>query len=140
MKKVLFLGLAVVLILAMPNCKKGGGGGGGGNNCSSEAAVSATTTPAINSTEPAAVGPDFPLTITLTNKPTAGVSIEVKARPDVASSTPFFNMTHATVTSNTDNFTITGTPATTAVIVEITVTSKSCSTNKWTGSYRYSRK
>jgi len=120
---------------------------GGGSNppppdpCTGQAAVSATTVPAVNSLQTAAVGPDFPLSITLTNVPTAGVSIVVNARTETPpGSTAFFSQTHATVTSSTDNFTITGTPSGVICVVDITITSKSCSTNKWTGTYRYSKK
>lgn len=139
MKQVALLGLAALLMIAMPNCKKGGGGGS--DACQGQAAVSATTSPAINSVQAPAPGPDFPLVITLTNVPTVGVSIQVKARPETpAGAAAFYDQTRATVTGTTDNWSITGTPAATSVIVDITITSKNCSTNKWTGSYRYSRK
>ena len=109
--------------------------------CTGQAAVSATTIPPIGSSQTAAVGPDFPLAITLTNVPTAGVSILVTSRQETpAGSAAFFTQTHATVTSTTDNFTITGTPTGVICVVDITVTSKSCSTNTWTGTYRYSKK
>src|SRR4051812_15867985 len=100
MKQVALLGLAVVLIMAMPNCKKSSGGGGGTDPCTGQAALSATTSPAVNSVQAAAPGPDFPLTITLTNVPSVGVSIDVKARPEnPAGSANFFTQSHATVTS-----------------------------------------
>jgi hypothetical protein len=132
-------GLAVMSILFFtPACgKKGGGGGGGG--CS-ETALQATTIPGNGTTEPPAPGPDFPLQVTITaGMPAAGVTIQVKAHPD-GNATNFFSPSATSTTSATSNFTITGTPAATSVVVDITVTSKSCATNKWTGSYRYSRK
>ena len=131
------------IVISYGCSNKGGGGGGGGtpDPCVGQATVSATTVPAIGSSQTPAPGPDFPLTITLTNVPTAGVSIVVNARPETpAGSAIFFTQTHATVTGTTDNFTITGTPATTICVVDITITSINCSTNKWTGSYRYSKK
>jgi len=73
--------------------------------------------------------------------PAVGVSIVVNARPETPAGAPiFFTQTHATVTNTTDNFTITGTPTGVICVVDITITSKNCSTNKWTGSYRYSKK
>ena len=111
------------------------------NPCTGQATVSATTVPPIGSLQTAATGPDFPLAITLTNVPTAGVSIVVNARPETpAGSAIFFTQSHATVTNTTDNFTITGTPSGVICVVDITITSKNCPTNVWTGSYRYSKK
>ena len=130
-------------IVLSSGCKKSGGGGGGGtpDPCVGQATVSATTIPRVNTLQAPATGPDFSLAITLTNVPSAGVSIVVNARPETpAGSTVFFTQTHATVTGTTDNFTITGTPAATICVVDITITSKNCSTNKWTGIYRYSKK
>lgn len=138
MKKAALLGLAVMSILFFtPACGKKGGGGGGG--CS-ETALQVTTIPAINSTEAPAPGPDFPLQVTITaGMPTAGVTIQVKAHLD-GSTTNFYAPAATSTTSASNSFTITGTPAASSCVVDITVTSKSCATNKWTGSYRYSRK
>ena len=135
MKKLSLYGLAILFILAtMPNCKKGGGGGG----CS-ETALAVSTTPANNSTEPPAPGPDFPLQINITaGLPAAGVTIEIKAHPESSTTNFFTSNTSSTNSSNT--FNITGTPTATSAKVDITITSKSCASNKWTGSYRYSRK
>jgi hypothetical protein len=72
--------------------------------------------------------------------PAAGVSIAVTARKDSTNSTPFFTETRANVTMTTSNFTITNTPTGVSCIVETVVTSKSCNTNQWKGSYRYSGK
>ena len=136
MKKIVSLSLAALFFLAtIPACKKGGGGGG----CS-ETALQVNTTPAINTTEPAAPGPNFPLQVNVTaGLPAAGVTIEVVAAPD-AGGTPFFTQTLPDVKTAISNLTITNTPSTTVCKVTITVTSKSCASNKWTGSYRYSKK
>jgi hypothetical protein len=136
MKQSIFLGWVLLITLAIgPGCKKKKDGG-----CS-EAMMKVTTLPAEGSVEPASPGPNFPLTVTITEgMPTSGVTIEVKARPEGPSSTPFFTDTLQNVTVNSNNFTITGTPANTAVAVDVTVTSTTCNTNKWTGTYRYSRK
>ena len=136
MKQSIFLGWVLLLILTIgPACKKKKDGG-----CS-EAQMKATTLPAEGSVEPASPGPDFPLTVTITEgMPSSGVTIEVKARPEGPTSTPFFTDTLQNVTVNSNNFTIKNTPAGSAAVVDITVTSSTCNTNKWTGSYRYSRK
>jgi hypothetical protein len=138
MKKIVLLSLTTLFFLAiMPACKKGGGGGN--NNCS-ETALQVNTTPANNSTEPAAPGPNFPLQVNITaGLPAAGVTIEVTAGPE-AGGAPFFTQTLPDVKAAISNFSITNTPSTTPSIVKITITSKSCASNKWTGSYRYSKK
>jgi hypothetical protein len=136
--KKLFIPLvaAAVVLFTMQSCGKGGGGGGGCN----ETTMSVTTTPANGTVEPPGVGPDFPLTVNITaNKPSAGVTIEVKAHPD-GSAANFFAPAVVSTTASTTNFTITGTPQTVTVVVDIVVTSKSCATNKVTLSYRYSKK
>lgn len=126
------------------SCSNKGGGGTPPpppNPCTGQAAISATTVPPVNTLQTAATGPDFPLAITMTNVPSVGVSIVVNARPETPAGAPaFFSQTHATVTGTTDNFTITGTPSGVISVVDITITSKNCSTNTWTGSYRYSKK
>lgn len=138
MKKIVLLSLTTLFFLAiMPACKKGGGGGN--NNCS-ETALQVNTTPANNSTEPAAPGPNFPLQVNITaGLPAAGVTIEVTAGPE-AGGANFFTQTLPDVKTAISNFSITNTPSTTPSIVRITITSKSCASNKWTGSYRYSKK
>ncbi|MDF2190892.1 hypothetical protein [Paraflavitalea sp. CAU 1676] len=137
MKKIVFLNLiALSVILVSPSC---GGKGGDPKPCS-ETALQVTTTPANGTTEPAAPGPNFPLQVNITaNLPSAGVSIEVKAEPDAGGSA-FFTQTLPDVKTNISNFTITNTPSGAVSKVTITVTSKSCASNKWTGGYRYSKK
>jgi hypothetical protein len=137
MKKIFLPLLAAAFVLfAMQNCSKGGGGGGGCN----ETTMSVTTTPANGSLELPAPGPDFPLTVNITaNKPSQGVTIEVKAHPE-GSTTNFYAPAVVSTTSAITNFNITGTPSTVISQVDIVVTSKSCATNKVTLSYKYSKK
>jgi hypothetical protein len=134
-RKALLPGLIVIMAAGIfGTCKKKPA-----DNCAGQPAIVATTSPAVNTVEAPAPGPTFPLRVTISSTlPSGGVNIEVKARPE-NSTTAFFTETKSATTSVTD-FTITGTPLTTPSIVEITITSKTCGTNKWTGSYRYSRK
>lgn len=136
MKRLIITFIAAAsLLISMPNCGKGGGSGG----CN-ESAMTVVTTPANGSVEPPAPGPDFPVQVSITaNKPSAGVIIEIKAHPE-GSSTNFYTSGAVSSTSTNNSFTITGTPATVTCVVDITVTSKSCGTNKWTGSFKYSKK
>lgn len=138
MNKPSFLALCAILFLAvMPACKKSSSGGS--DPCTTEKTLSVTTNPGNGTTQAAAPGPDFPLQVTINSSiPSAGVTIEVKARPE-ASTTTFYSTSISSSTAS-NNFTITNTPSATPCIVEITVSSKGCSTNKWTGSYRYSKK
>lgn len=137
MKKIVSLSLFVLFFLSMlSSCSKGGGGN---DNCS-ETAMQVTTTPGNGTTEPPAPGPNFPLQVNITaSLPNAGVTIEVSAAPE-AGGTAFFTQTLTDVKTAISNFSITNTPPTTVCKVNITITSKSCASNKWTGSYRYSKK
>lgn len=136
-KLVVYLGVVMLIIGVSSACSKSGGGGSG---CDGEAALNFTTTPALNSTEPPAPGPDFGVTVSITNLPSTGATIVVTAKPENPSSaTAFFTQTINTTSSSTD-VTITGTPLATSAIVSISVTSKSCATNTKSGTYRYSRK
>ena len=133
-RKAFILTVTVIMTLGIfATCKKKS------DSCSGQPAITATTTPAVNSVEAPAPGPDFSLHVAITSTvPSAGVDVQVKARPE-NSTTPFFTQTKSSFISGID-FTITGTPINIPSIVEITITSKSCSSIKWTGSYRYSRK
>lgn len=135
MKNTFLPWLAVMVILiALPYCKKKSS-----DSCGSETSLAVSTTPATGTTEAPAPGPTFPLKVSITSAiPASGVTIEVKARPDGASTT-FFSEQRSSSTKDND-FTITGAPATVVCLVEISVTSKTCGTNKWTGSYRFSKK
>jgi hypothetical protein len=107
--------------------------------CKTDPTLSVTTTPANGSTEAAAPGPTFPLRVTVSSTmPSSGVTIEVKAHPD-GSTTNFFSDSKSTTTKDND-FVITSSPSTIICVVDITVTSRTCGTNKWTGSYRFSKK
>jgi len=121
------------------SCKKSSGGGGGGGG---EPTLQVTLNPPANSTQPAAPGTDFPLTVTITSViPAQGVTIDVAAKKDDGSGElPFFVVSNMTTTISINPFNITGTPLNVICITTVTVTSKTSSTNKWTGSYRYSRK
>lgn len=136
MKKLILPFVAAFTILVFAKCSKGGGGGGGCN----EPTMTIVTTPANGTVEPPGVGPDFPLQVNITgNRPSQGVTIEVKAHPE-GSSTNFFAPAPLSTTNAISNFTITGTPQTVTCVVDIIVTSKTCATNKVTLSYKYSRK
>ena len=136
MKKLIFFSLiALSISLISSSC---GGKGGDPKPCS-ETAMIVSTDPANGSTQMAAPGPDFPLQVNITsNLPSAGVTIQVTAAPD-AGGPAFFTKTQDANT-NITNFTITGTPSGVVSKVNITITSKGCNTNTWTGSYRYSKK
>jgi hypothetical protein len=136
MKKTILFGWAILFLIAIAfGCKKHKDNGCG------EAALKVSTTPANNTVDPPAPGPDFPLVVTVTDgMPTSGITIEVKAQKDSTNATPFFTQKTSNVTSGSTNLTITGTPPGAACIVNVTVTSNTCNTNQWTGSYRYSSK
>lgn len=136
MKKwFLHTSICILFGLGMAACGKDNGGGGG----SSEDKLVATLTPAVGSVQPPALGPDFPVQVTINSKmPTSGVKIEVSSKPE-AGGVAFFN-TQNNTSAATNNYTITGTPINVASIVEVKITSLSQSSNTWTGSYRYSRK
>src|SRR5687767_12346880 len=135
MKKFIIPVVAAALVIAFSYCSKGGGGGG----CN-ETAMTVVSIPANGTVEPPAPGPDFPVQVNITaNKPAQGVNIEIKAHPE-GSATNFYTSGVVSSNSSTNNFTITGTPATVTCVVDITVTSKSCATNKVTLSYKYSKK
>jgi hypothetical protein len=138
MKKTFLFGWALLVVLTVAfGCKKHKDNGSG---CG-ETALKVSTTPVNGTVDPPSLGPDFPLMVNVTDgMPAAGVTIGVKARKDSTNSTPYFTETRNNVSMTSSNFTITGTPAGVTCLVEITVTSNSCNTNQWTGSYRYSSK
>lgn len=131
------LSLLLIILAGVASCKKSSGSGCG------EATIQVNTTPTtVNShVEPPSPGPDFPLNITISSgMPAAGVTIEIAAKPETpAGAAAFFNVSQSS-TSASNDFSITGTPSSVSCIVTITVTSKSCNSNKWTGYYRYSKK
>lgn len=126
-------------LLIASGCKKSGGGGGGGGT--NEANLAVTLNPPNGSVQAPASGPNFDLTVTITSTmPPSGVKIEITAKKDDGTNpAPFFTNTNNS-SNGTNNYTITGTPATTACVVDVKVTSLTKATNVWTGQYRYSRK
>lgn len=137
MKKIVVFGLvALSMILIMPSC--GSKGGGDPKPCS-ETAMIVSTDPANGANLGNVIGPNYNLTVNITaNLPSAGAEIKVTATPEVGGAA-FFTETR-NVTTNANAFVITNTPVNTPAKVDITVTSKGCNTNKWSGSYRYTRK
>jgi hypothetical protein len=135
MKKII-LGLSVLFVLAVTvSCKKKKDGNEGG--CG-EQAIKVTTSPAINTVDPPAPGTDFPLVVNIETMPPSGATIIVNAKAE-NNGTPYFTETRdKALTSNL--FTITKTPPGVSCIVTVTVTSATCNTNTWSGTYRYTAK
>lgn len=134
MKKII-LGLSVLLVFAVSiSCKKKKDGGG--DRCG-EQEIKVSTIPANGTIDPPQPGTSFPLVVNIETMPVAGAIITVSAKAEGGST--FFNTTvENTSTSNTIE--INNTPVGTTCVVEVTVTSKTCNTNQWKGSYRYSAK
>ncbi|WP_207511370.1 hypothetical protein [Longitalea luteola] len=137
MKKIILFGLASVLALTVTvGCKKKKDGG---NDRCGESEIKVITIPANGTIDPPAPGTSFPLVVNIEAMPGTGASITVTARTEGGSSTTYFTTTLENALSS-NNFTITNTPAGTSCVVDVTVTSKTCNTNQWKGSYRYSAK
>ncbi len=135
LSKHILLSICIILLTVVA-CQKGSSGSG---NTTEENLVVETLPLANGHLEVAAPGPDFPLMVTVKSKmPSGGVKIDVTAKPD--GGTVAFFSSSKTTSSATTSFSITGTTAGIVSLVEITVTSVSSSSNKWTGSYKYSRK
>ena len=135
MKKVLYLVsvLMVAVLVIGSSCKKSSGGG------SNETPLSVELNPASGSNQAPSPGPDFPLIVTIkSTMPPSGVKIDVSAKQDGSSSTFFTTSVNSSTATN--NFTITGSPRSVTLRVDVTVTSLTDASNKWTGSYTYSRK
>jgi hypothetical protein len=137
MKKTILLGLTACLLVATAmSCKKNKDKNGCG-----ETALKVSTIPVDGTVDPPAPGTSFPLVVNITDgMPSAGVSISVTARKDSTNATPFFTETRDNVTMSSATFNITNAPVGSSSIVETVVTSKSCSSNQWKGSYRFSAK
>lgn len=106
-----------------------------------EANLAVTLNPPANSVQSASPQTDFPLTVTITSTmPPQGVTIDVSAKKDDGSGAAAFFTTTQSSSTSVNNFTITNTPASVVCLTTVTVTSKTKSTNKFTGTYRYSRK
>lgn len=135
MKKTILFGLTVFMLAVTISCKKNKDKNGCG-----ETPLKVSTSPADGTVDPPAPGTSFPLVVTIDEgMSSAGVSISVTARKDSTNSTPFFTDTHD-VTMSTTTYQITNVPVGTVCIVETVVTSKTCNTNQWKGSYRFSGK
>ena len=127
--------LYLILILAIATFSTGCGG----SKTNAEPTLAVTTTPPTGSTQTPAVGPTFPLNVTITSAmPSKGVTISIKATPD-GSAVSYYTTSKST-TARSNDFTISGQQVADVNVVSITVTSNSSSTNTWTGSYRYSAK
>ena len=136
MKKVLYLVYALMFsaLIMRGSCKKSSGGGG-----SNEATLDVELNPPAGSNQAASPGPDFPLIVTIKSAmPPSGVKIDVAAKQDGSTSTFFSQSINSTSATNT--FTITNSPRSVTLRVDVTVTSLTNSSNKWTGGYTYSRK
>ncbi|OQP50583.1 hypothetical protein A4H97_01720 [Niastella yeongjuensis] len=135
MKKII-LGLAVLFVLAVTvSCKKKKEGNEGG--CG-EQAIKATTNPAVNTVDPPAPGTDFPLVVNIEPLPATGATVIVSAKTENNGSVYFTETREKALSSNL--FTITQTPPGVSCMVTVTVTSATCNTNTWSGSYRYTAK
>lgn len=141
MKKMFAAALLVMSSLAFTRCSdKGGDDTPPPPDPCAETKLAVTTTPGINTVTPAQIGADFPVTVNITaGFPAAGATLNVVAKNE-GNNAIIFEANPTTVTSGVNNVTILNTPAGAAVVVQVTVTSKNCATNKWTGSFRYSRK
>ncbi len=128
----LLLAIGLVCLIA-PACKKSKGG----DACENSVTILASSNPANGANLPAAPGPDFPLTVNVTSSLAEGATIVVTARTEGSSNT-FFSVSRDAAATNT--FSITNSPSNVTVLVEITVTSKSCASNVWRSSYRYATK
>lgn len=137
MKKIILFGLASILALTVTvGCKKKKDEG---NNRCGETEIKVTTIPANGTIDPPAPGTTFPLVVNIESMPVSGASITVNAKAEGGSSTPYFTTTLDNALQS-NSFQITNTPAGTTCVVEVLVTSKTCNTNQWKGSYRYSAK
>lgn len=139
MKKVILFGLAVLLTLTVTiSCKKKKDGDSGNDRCG-ETEIKVLTIPANGTVDPPAPGTSFPLVVNIESMPATGASITVTAKAESGNTTPYFTETRDNATAS-NNFEITNTPTGVTCIVETTITSKTCNTNQWKGSYRYSGK
>jgi len=136
MKKII-LGLSVLLVLAVTvSCKKKKDDGSG-DRCG-EKEIKASTTPANGTIDPPQPGTSFPLIVNIETMPVGGAAITVTAKAE-GGSAPYFTTTIDNALGS-NSFTIANTPAGVTCVVETVITSKTCNTNQWKGSYRYSAK
>ena len=131
-KMVLAIMMALLVVAAMPSCKK--------NKAATEAGLVVEITPANKSINLNILGPDFPLKVEITSVlPTSGVKIEITAAPESSPTASFYTASNNS-TAPQNNYAITNTPSGVTCLVTVTVTSLSSPGNKWVGTYRYSKK
>lgn len=136
MKKLFFAIVGLLTITAFAQCSSKSKSNDG--PCS-ETQLQVTTTPANGSVTPPQVGSDFLINVNITSGfPASGAKISVLAKNEVNNQVVLDATSAATAGIN--NITITGTPVATSVVVTVSVSSNSCAENKWTGTFRYSRK
>ncbi|HEY8894027.1 MAG TPA: hypothetical protein VIM79_04410 [Niastella sp.] len=137
MKKIILFGLAVLVAFAVTESCKKKKDGGSGDRCG-ESEIKVATIPANGTVDPPAPGTTFPLVVNVESMPASGASIAISAKAE-GNSTAYYTDTLA-VAKASNSFQITNTPAGVTCVVSVTVTSKTCNTNQWKGSYRYSAK
>src|ERR1044072_464244 len=134
--KNLILGLSLLFVFAASiSCKKKKDDN---NSKCGELEIKATTTPANGANEAPQPFTEFPFHVNIETMPAGGATITVTAKAE-GTSTPYFTKTIENALASND-LSITGTPKTVTCVVETVVTSKTCNTNQWKGSYRYSAK
>ena len=135
--KNLILGLSLLFVLAASvSCKKKKDDNNNGR-CG-EQEIKVTTTPSNGANDAPQPGTDFPLYVKIETMPVSGAIITVTAKAE-GSSTPYFTITVENALE-ANNLLITKTPKNVTCVVETVVTSKTCNTNQWKGSYRYAAK
>lgn len=136
MKKLLVAIVGMIVITAFSQCSKKSGGD---NNPCNETKLVVSTTPGNGTVSPPQVGGDFLINVNISGGfPASGAKISVIAKNEVNNQVLLDATTAATAGIN--NINITGTPVATSVVVQVSVSSNSCAENKWTGTFRYSRK
>jgi len=136
MKKIILLGLAVLLVIAAAvSCKKKKDGNQGG--CG-EQAIKVATIPAVNTVDPPSPGTNFPLVVNIETMPPSGATVIVNAKSENNNTVYFTDTIKNALASN--SLTINNTPTGVSCMVTVTVTSATCNTNTWSGSYRYTAK
>lgn len=134
--KNLILGLSFLLVLAVSvSCKKKKDDNS--TKCG-ELEIKVNTTPANGANDAPQPGTDFSLYVKIETMPAGGASITVTAKAE-GSSSPYFTTTIENALE-ANSILITQTPKNVTCVVETVVTSKTCNTNQWKGSYRYAAK
>ena len=135
--KNLILGLSLLFVFAASvSCKKKKDDNNNGR-CG-EQEIKVATTPANGANDAPQPFTEFPLYVKIETMPAGGATITVTAKAE-GTSTPYFTTTIDNALE-VNSFQITKTPKNVTCVVETVVTSKTCNTNQWRGSYRYSAK